>query len=641
MNAPRNIQDGLISTVAELGTMRDKAASVSYIETAYQDHELVAAYRTSWLAKKIVDIPAQDMFRAWREWQAEEDQIEKIEGVEKALGLQGKLLRAKKLARLYGESHLYFDLGEDPATPVAPERVRRGALRFVTLLTHRQLQAGEIDQDPLSPTFGLPMWYAVVGSSQGNVRIHPSRLITLAGVARPDVEEFGRFTGGRLGDSVLYALMDAVKQFDGVAANINSLVYEAKIDVISVAGLTTHIAGNPHEEQKLLSRYRLAAAAKGNNGMLILDKDNETYEQKSYSFAALADIMDRYAQNGAGGADIPMTRLFGRSPGGMNATGDSDLRNYYDRISSDQELEARPALEIFDECLIRSALGSRPPEAHYKWASLWQVSDKERAELGRTGVQTIKTLKDTGLIPDEVLSRGAVNLLTQDGVIPGLEAEYAKYFEEGGEDPWDQDGEGPPDPPSGTRVQDAQPRAPKGSPNGGQWVKAGGGGGGGGAASAAAAKVATSKYSADKVMALTEKNPKELSHYEKKVLAKYKKALKEEQAASGVEKSKAAAATAKKPKLTGLAAAAASQAELDATADAVAKAQALSKANPTAANKAAAKQASQEYINAKKAGATSAEAPLRPPKRRRRPQPRPKPLLLWPPNSTLRKRFRP
>lgn len=479
MNTPRNIQDGLISTVAELGTVRDKAASVSYTEVEYRDDELVAAYRASWLAKKIVDIPAQDMFRAWRSWQAEEDQIEQLEKAEKSLGLQGKLLRAKKLARLYGECHLYFDLGEDPSLPVNPERVRKGALRFVTLLTHRQVQAGEMDQDPLSTTFGLPLWYVVVGSKQGDVRIHPSRLITLTGVARPDVEEFGRFAGGRLGDSSLTALMEAVKQFDGVAANINSLVYEAKIDVISVAGLTTHIAGNPTEEQKLLSRYRLAAMAKGNNGMLILDKDNEAYEQKSFQFAALADIMDRYAQNSAGGADIPMTRLFGRSPGGMNATGDSDLRNYYDRISSDQELEARPAMELFDECLIRSALGSRPPEAYYKWASLWQISDQERAELGRVGVETIKTLKDTALIPDEVLSRGVVNLLTQDGIIPGLESEYDKYFGDGGEGPWEQDIEtedptDPTDPSGGTRIEDAQPRAPKGSSIGGQRIKAGG-----------------------------------------------------------------------------------------------------------------------------------------------------------------------
>ena len=66
MSTPRAIQDGLMSTVAELGTMRDKAATVSYTATEYQDHELVAAYRTSWLAKKVVDIPAQDMFRAWR-----------------------------------------------------------------------------------------------------------------------------------------------------------------------------------------------------------------------------------------------------------------------------------------------------------------------------------------------------------------------------------------------------------------------------------------------------------------------------------------------------------------------------------------------------------------------------------------------
>jgi uncharacterized protein len=36
----------------------------------------------------------------------------------------------------------------------------------------------------------------------------------------------------------------------------------------------------------------------------------------------------------SGAADIPVTRLLGQSPAGMNATGTSDMKNYHDRIQS-------------------------------------------------------------------------------------------------------------------------------------------------------------------------------------------------------------------------------------------------------------------------------------------------------------------
>lgn len=526
---PALLNDGIQSMVAQLGTDRDKASSVEYVAIEYDDQQLETVYRTSWLARKIVTIPALDSFRAWRAWQAEKPMIELLEKEEARLKLRRKLVRAKALARLYGESFIYFDIGESgqgvAATPLNVDKVKKNGIRFVTVLSHRQLVPGDVDQDPLSETFGEPIFYRIAGGVKGDVTIHPSRLMRFVGAERPD--EFAQYGNVRRSDSVLCALLATVAHFDSTEANVASLVFEAKIDVISVKGLMA-IAGNPYEEAKLLARYRLAATAKGNNGMLLLDGDTEEYSQKTLSFQSLTDIMDRQAQNASGGADIPMTRLFGQSPGGMNATGDSDIRNYYDRIAAEQELETRPIMESFDECLIRSALGSRPPEVHYKWNSLWQMSDKERSELGTAGANMVKTIKDTGLIPDEVLAQVVVNLATQDGTMPGLEGEYATFFEEGGE--WDLEQQDPPDetPPGGTPPVDAQdladeqPRAPKGSPIGGQWVKSGEGGG---AIEKALASVASSKYPASAVKALTQKDPKTLTHYEKKVLAKYKTAL--------------------------------------------------------------------------------------------------------------------
>jgi hypothetical protein len=98
--------------------------------------------------------------------------------------------------------------------------------------------------------------------------------------------------------------------------------------------------GTPDGERKVTDRYRIAATGKSINRMLILD-GKEKYERKSASFQTLPDLMDRFFQNVSGAADIPMTRLFGMSPGGLNASGESDLRNYYDRIASSQERPGR------------------------------------------------------------------------------------------------------------------------------------------------------------------------------------------------------------------------------------------------------------------------------------------------------------
>ena len=475
MNKPIHVRDGLQSMTARLGTMRDKAATTEYVRTPVSEDQLSAAYETSWLARKIIDVPALDTFRAWRRWQAEPQQIEAIEEEERRLGLLQKLMRTYRLARLYGACYLYFDLGDDASEPADPRRVARGGLRFTTVLTHHQISAGDMEQDPLSERYGRPQWYGVLNRPE--LRIHPSRFVILRG-SDPDAD-LNRSVGTLIdGNSILRPLLDSIRQFDSAAANIASLIFESKIDVIKVKGLMSMIAGNPLEEERLLARYELAARAKGNNGMLLLDQEAEEYEQKNATFNSLSDIMDRFAQNASGAADIPITRLYGRSPGGLNATGDHDLRNYYDRISADQQLEIKPALKLLDECLIRSALGSRPPEVHYIWAPLWQIDANERASLGTSAAGMFKTLQETGLFPDEVLAQGALNVLTEDSIVPGLEEVYNRFFEEGGVHDFGSDdgaaGDG-----GGVLLGDDgsdQPRHPAGSEKGGQFASKEGGG---------------------------------------------------------------------------------------------------------------------------------------------------------------------
>ncbi len=419
------IKDGLVNLVANLGTPRDKAASTFYAIPTLSEQEADNAYRGTWLARKVIDIPAMDSCRKWRGWSADQEQITAIEAEEKRLGLQQKVLEALIRARLGGGAALYIGTGQaDPKQPLKPESLGKGGIRHINVLSKRVLQAGEVDRDPESPGYGKPAFYTLSSGTAGQVQIHPSRLVILQGAARPDPE---LDIGDGWGDSVLLAISKAIKDADSTAANVASLVFEAKIDVVKIPNFMSMLS-DPAYEQQVLQRMQLAMMAKGINGTLLLDA-NEDYVQKQLQFGGMVDVLMGFMQLVSGASDIPMTRLLGQSPGGLNASGESDLRNYYDRISSNQELVLQPALQVLDECLIRSALGSRPPEVFFNWRSLWQTTDKERADIGKTTADTIKTIAETKLIPDQVLSQVAANMLTEAGVTPGLEAELLKYGE--------------------------------------------------------------------------------------------------------------------------------------------------------------------------------------------------------------------
>lgn len=270
------------------------------------------------------------------------------------------------------------------------------------------------------------------------VEIHPSRLVIFNGSQQPD-EDIVTSTYAGWGDSVLLSVVDAIKQADGTAANIASLVFEAKVNVIRIPDFMQNL-GNAEYRAKILERYTLAATAKGINGDLLLDKEEE-YEQKTASFATLPEVLMSFLQIVSGAADIPATRLLGQSPAGMNATGESDLRNYYDRLQAMQTVEMTPAMARLDECIIRSALGSRDPDIYYEWAPLWGMSEKEKADVFKTKADAARQLVGSGtgqeIIPRDAVSDALVNTFIEDGSLPGLDAAIEEYGKLAEQDPDD------------------------------------------------------------------------------------------------------------------------------------------------------------------------------------------------------------
>lgn len=423
MSVVTYISDRLVNLVSRLGTNLDKGAQSSYVFTPMSAHQLEQAYRSAWLPRKIVDIPALDSVRRWRDWQAGADEIGAIELEEQRLRLKEKILKARIRARLFGGSAIYLGTRDsDPTLPIRLDSIKRGGLEFLTVLSRDDVSPGPLEDNPTDPGYGQPIYYTL-GTG---VEVHPSRLAVFTGNPLP--RDFSPDDHGQSwGDSILQVVYDTVRQADDTSANIASLVFEAKVDVFKIPNFMRDV-GNDAYQQKVVERIRLANVAKGNLAALILDAE-EDYVQKQLNLTGLVDVLMGFMQLCSGAADIPLTRLLGQSPGGLNASGEHDLKNYYDRVSASQELEIEPIIETLDEALIRSALGTRPPEIHYNWASLWQTSDSERSQISLRAADTIQKVASTNLIPEEALSNAAVNLLTEIGAMPGLESAVEEWRE--------------------------------------------------------------------------------------------------------------------------------------------------------------------------------------------------------------------
>jgi phage-related protein (TIGR01555 family) len=414
--APPLLRDSYRNLISSLGTPRDKSASGQFLlRRRLFRYEIDALYYQSPLGGKIVDIPAEDGCRAWRQFIADRVSVAAIEEAEYRLGIRQAVLRGLKLARKDGGSAIYLGTDDrDPSQPIDPARLGKGSLRYVKVFSRYEVQARDIDRDPASEFHGEPMLYELSRPDGSTLAIHPSRMVPFIGVERGDRFEMA----DPWGDSVYERLHDAIRDASAALSGAAALVQEGKIDIIKIKGLTDNVVRDDYR-QAVLTRFGLAATAKSIVNTLLLDGDEE-WDQKQVSFAGWDNIIDRFLLVLAGSADIPVTRLLGRSPAGLNSTGESDLENYYTMISAHQETTLRPALQRLDDALVRSAMGRSPRGIRYEWRPLWSIPEKEKAENALKHAQAIKHYAETMLFESGALAEAAANQLDESDFLPGI-----------------------------------------------------------------------------------------------------------------------------------------------------------------------------------------------------------------------------
>lgn len=397
--------DGLINVIAGLGTSRDKRTGSFYCRTPMDRFALDETYTASGLAGRIVDLPVGDMMRVgwtrtWDGYDKDQNSVKAVERAEKYFQVKPSLFEAATWGRLYGGATILMILrGENLMTPLNLATVRRGSLQNLQVLDRwRIYPSGKIDKDLNSPNFGKPLTFRIAESS---VEVHWSRVVVFGGRLTPYfVKNHGLNQGWD--DSVLQRVIDTVKNFDGAEAAAASMIYEASTDIHFMEGLAD-ILSKKDGEAKIEKRLLAAQMAKGVWKTLVLDggkngQGGDKYERKEMTFTGVEKVMDRLALTVSVSAGMPMTTLFGESPGGMNATGEHSQQNWDDAVDAMRDTYLAPGLDRVDDVLIRSTLGRMPENYVRTFNPLRQVDPDEAAKIAKAWAETDKIYFDMGAI---------------------------------------------------------------------------------------------------------------------------------------------------------------------------------------------------------------------------------------------------
>lgn len=356
------------------------------------------------LVRACVETVSDDMTRAWielkREGEGGDDALpSELAQACKKYGLQRVFHEAVELVGYEGGAFVFIDTGavgpelERPLNvgPYSAELQPGGALRFA-VVDPVNVFPGDYDSlSPLEPDYFRPRWWWVLGQ-----RVHASRLIRLVAnecpvLLRPAYNFLGIPQAQILWDYVLH-FQECRAAEARLLTKFSLTVFKTKMDDILFASGGT---------AQLDARIRYMIQSMNNDGVLAVDKEAEEVVKLETPLSGVTDIVRQSLEILAAMNRTPAVKLLGISPSGFNATGESDIRNYYDHITSQQEKVLRDGVKKALDCLQLHLRGSVDRSVTFDFAPLGEEDRAALATLQKTKADTIAVYLDRNVIDEE------------------------------------------------------------------------------------------------------------------------------------------------------------------------------------------------------------------------------------------------
>lgn len=359
-------------------------------------------YRGSWIGGQAVDIIADDMTREGVEFLGDLDPEEgqQLHAEATALGVWTSLNENIRWGRLYGGSLAVALIdGQDFRTPLRMDSVAEDQFKGLIVLDRWMVNPSLEDLvTDLGPHLGMPKYYRVQDNApalRGKL-IHYSRVMHRHGGIKLPYQQ--ALMENLWGISVLERLYDRMIAFDSASTGVAQLVYKSYLRTLSIDGLRDIVGAGGPAMDGLIRYQQMMTRFQGIEGMSLIDAKDKLEAQTHNAFSGLGDALDKLGEQLSGALSIPLVRLFGQAPGGLNSDGESNLRTYYDHIKQKQTTDMYGGVTNCYRMIAASKSIKLPENFGVAFRSLWQMTDKEKADVAKINSDLVTGVYDSGII---------------------------------------------------------------------------------------------------------------------------------------------------------------------------------------------------------------------------------------------------
>jgi phage-related protein (TIGR01555 family) len=266
------------------------------------------------------------------------------------------------------------------------------SVRALHVLERWQVTRGiEIERDDTKRWFGEPTNYRINYDAQGQVPgqiVHASRVFALHGVRVSDM--VSRQSSG-WGQTVLQARAEPLANYRVTWGYVGAAMKRFSETWLSMLGLNDLVSGG--KEKVVRERLALLSAMRSSLKIAPIDAGDTAHEM-GVQLSGVSEMLVRAMEALAAAAEMPITLLFGTSPGGLSTDNQSGDRNWNNAVAQYQRRTLLRPLNVLIEMLLASRdLGiAKPDRWQVCFRPLAELSESEEANIEKTRAETTAIL---------------------------------------------------------------------------------------------------------------------------------------------------------------------------------------------------------------------------------------------------------
>lgn len=358
--------------------------------------------------RRMSEIFAKEMTRRWvklvstgEKDEARAHKLRTLEAEMRRFKLEDIFRQIAEMDGFFGRGQIFIDMGTsrvDAPLVVSPNTIRPGSVKGFRTLEPLWSYPNDYDtSDPLSEGFYRAKSWWVMGR-----KVDATRLLTFVGREVPDILKPTYSFGGL---SLTQMAQPYVERWLRTVKSVSDLLHS-----FSVQGIKGNMAANMEtgslDAESYINRAELFNRTRDNRGLMLLDKDTEEFFNVTTPLTTLDALQAQSQEQMAAVSGIPLVKLLGITPSGLNASSDGEIRVFYDWIKAQQQQLFSDNLTRILQILQLNVFGEIDEEIGFEFVPLWEMSEREVAEVRKMEADTEAVYITAGVIaPEEVRER--------------------------------------------------------------------------------------------------------------------------------------------------------------------------------------------------------------------------------------------